>query len=877
MRKTIFSLLLCICVLLSAALPAGAKEEEQQPQTTRITIINRKSLLRLAEQCRLDSYSRDLEVSLEADIDLTGVDFEGFPVFSGSFEGNGHTIRGVNITASGSSQGFFRYLTDTAVVQNLNLEGLIQPEGSRSEVGGLAGSNAGRITNCTVTGTVSGSSNVGGLVGVNEISGILENCCVNGTVSGSHFVGGLAGENSGVIRNSENEANVNDTARQNSVELSDITLESLTGSESINTVTDIGGIAGTSGGVIRECVNRGNIGYPHMGYNIGGIAGTQSGMILNCENYGEIQGRKEVGGIVGQMEPTALIEYEEDALQILKRQLNSMGSTLNSTMSNLQGITDSIVGQVGALQGHVTNARDAVDTLIPDREDPQLPDLDTIQAAKNNISSSISGMSQTLEGMSATAYGAMGAMSTNLYTLQGQINAMRSTLGNVSETLGGSITDVSDLDSEEDLGGKVSGCVNCGPVLADRNAGGIAGAMSLENDLDHEDDWDISGNNSLNFESELRAVVLNCTNRAAVTVKKQNAGGIVGWQPMGLVKDSQSSGTLDAQSADYVGGIAGQSKGYIRSCSAKCEIFGKAYVGGIAGSGMTVTDCRSVVKLNQTVEKTGAILGFAEESNTQEEVPLSGNFYLTVSRDFGGIDGISYEGLAQPLDREMFLLLEDLPEMFQTVAVRFRYANGYERSFSVPLGGAFSSEWIPPLPQKNGQVGSWKDLDTTDLTEIVFDVTFESQYAAQTTVLQSEVSRNGQPVLLLQGSFPENARLTLTRSEAAVPTESGETLTEVWSFSAADTLSITTGRFRLPEEFESGEAKLLILGGDDTWREAEHTVDGSCLVFPMEPGDQSIALVRSPSVPWLWIAAAGAVLVIAYFCLRRYKANARKK
>ena len=67
--------------------------------------------------------------------------------------------------------------------------------------------------------------------------------------------------------------------------------------------TDIGGIAGFSNGVIQSCKNVGNVGYEHMGYNVGGIVGRQSGYLDGCKNTGIVNGRKDVGGIAGQLEP----------------------------------------------------------------------------------------------------------------------------------------------------------------------------------------------------------------------------------------------------------------------------------------------------------------------------------------------------------------------------------------------------------------------------------------------------------------------------------------------------------------------------------------------------------------------------------------------
>lgn len=871
MRNRISSLLLCLVLLLSIVLPANA-EETAEAQMMQYTISDTNSFLAFAEKCRLDSFSENLRVVLRADIDLTGVDFQGIPIFSGTFEGGGHTIRGLSITTEGSDLGLFRYLTDTAVVQDLNVTGTVQPGGSRSRVGGIAGNNAGKILHCSFSGTVSGKEYAGGISGTNAVSGIIENCTVSGHVSGGHFAGGMAGESSGVIRGCENTAAINETAVENTLELTDITLDSLTNSEAANTVTDIGGIAGSSIGVIRACVNRGTVGYRHMGYNIGGIAGTQSGALLDCENYGAIQGRKEVGGIVGQLEPTALIQYEEDALQILQRQLNNMGSVVSDTVTNVRSSGDRIITQVGQLQDHVQNAQDAVDSLIPDRENPELPDADTIQAAKNTISTSISGMTDTLQGMSSTAYSSVGALSTNLHSLQNQINAMRSTLGNVSQTLGGSITDVSDTDTELDLTGKVADCVNYGTILADRNAGGIAGAIAMENDLDYERDWTIAGDNSLNFESELRAVVLGCVNEAEVTCKKQNAGGIVGLQSMGLVKDCQNSGRLNAEAADYVGGISGQSQGFLRKNSAKCEILGTSYVGGIAGSATIVSDCRSMVKLGSGTEFLGAILGSAEEPRLDAEDPISGNLYFSVEKDLGGIDGISYAGQAEPVTREAFLALEELPQMFRSVTVRFRYPNGMERAFAVPLGDDLAADWVPPIPPKNGYQAYWEGLTEDALTGVLFDMTFEPAYTGTTTALESDALREEFPVMLLQGVFGENAKLAMLPSETDVPLANGEKLLEVWEFTVKGVESIAAARLRLPKDCDAKTAKLLLQGSGGDWREAEFTADGSYLVFTPEAGDTALALIRQPSYTVLIAAGlTGALVVLVGLLAVRYR------
>ncbi len=874
MTKRMTALLLSLLLILSLALPVFAEEEEEL-QTRRVTVANLKTFEKLVRNCRLDSYSKDLVVSLQTDLDLEGRAFEGIPIFCGRFEGNGHTIRGLKLTAEGSHQGFFRYLTDTAVVHNLHLEGTVQPSGTASEIGGFAGTNSGTIRNCSFTGTVSGKEFVGGIVGQNTVSGILENCRVGGSVYGGHFVGGIAGKNVGSIRNCENTALINETSQQNTVELTDITLQSMLQSESAGTVTDVGGIAGISSGVIRQCTNQVRIGYPSMGYNIGGIAGTQSGTIIDCENHGEIYGRKETGGIVGQMEPSTVMAFEEDVLQILSKQLDGMGKIVTQASSNLQGAGEDIIGQVGTMAHYVGTARDAVETLIPTEENPGIPDADTIQAARNSIGSSLIGMSRTIDGMGATAYSALGAVSSNLHAMNNQINAMRNTVSNVSETLGGSVVDLSDEDTELDLSGKVVDCRNFGAVQTDINGGGIVGAMALENDLDMQEDWTLSGENSLNFESEIRAVVLNCENTATVTVGKQNAGGIAGYQSLGLVKNCRNFGILDASAADHVGGISGQSTGFIRSSHANGEISGSEYVGGIAGTASIATDCYSLVHLIDCTEKFGAILGDTEENRTEEETPVSGNYYLAVADDPGAIDGISYEGQAQPMREEGFFLLEGMPERFGQVLVTFLYNNGAKREFSVDVGSTFPMEWAPPIPPKEGRQSYWKGLNDAALSGIFFDMTFYQEYTTQTTVLESAQTRENIPLMFVQGIFDADAELTTAGISAGPEVKTGEKILEAWEFHCTEPEKQSQIRLQIPSGADTDMLRVVIRDAAGNWREESHHLFGRYAVAALKPGDDAVALVQLTGISWVAVAAAlAAVSAAGWLYLKRKKQKA---
>ena len=885
--KRISALLLCLLLVLSLPVTALAEEAQDSEEGTTLRIARRQQFLDFAENCRLDSYSRNLSVILLTDIDLTGVDFSGIPIFCGNFDGNGHTVSGLSITRDGSNMGLFRYVDASGVIQNLTVSGAVTPDGSRSAVGGIAGHNAGKIQNCFFDGTVSGSDDVGGIAGINAITGIIDGCHSKGVITGDHRVGGVVGNNLGVVRSCNNRSGVNTTAEENQIKLSDISLETITGSESVSAVTDIGGIAGTSSGVIRQSKNRGNVGYQHMGYNVGGIAGTQTGYLYKCENFAQVYGRKEVGGIVGQMEPTTFIEYTEDTMQLLQSQLGTVSNLTGQAFSTIQDGNSDMGVQVDDLYNSLVDAKDALDTLLPNGDDPYPPDRDTIDAAINNANSSLAAAGSSLYAIMDSVNNTADSLSRIMRSIAGQISAMSATVGSASQNLGGTIEDISDRDTAEILSGKVEKCTNSGAVLGDLNAGGVVGAIAYENRLDPENDLQIGGDNSMNFDTQLRAVILGCENSGSVTAKRQNVGGIVGWMALGLTKDCLSTGSIDAEDANYVGGVAGRSDGYIRRCSAKSAITGNAYVGGIAGEGLTVTDCRSMVQLTGS-EKAGAILGFkgehsgflkseSDDTDETEEDTVTGNYYLTVGSDIGAIDGVSYADSAQPLEHDEFVELEGLDPIFKVISVRFVYDDGMMHTVTLAPGEALSPDSIPKLPEKAGYVGRWDGLADADLSDIRFDVSFPAVYTAEWETVQSEpLGESKLPTLLAQGQFSDNAPIQLTQMTKGPAPGVHDKFLEGYAFTlptgTADTL-------RYLPETEQKNVRVIVKGADGSWREVSHTQDGSYLVFAIEDGDESFCLIGSmkKSVSRLPIIGAGGAAVVVLLVVILLVHHRRKK
>ena len=373
-------------LLLSLAAPVGAAG-------SRITIRTPEDLVELSRRCSLDSWSRGKTVVLSADLDLSDVEFSSIPTFGGTFDGQGYTISGLTITGSGNVRGLFRYLQSGGVVQNVSLEVTIEPTDLQDSLGGLVGNNRGSVRNCTVTGSIQGETNIGGIIGVNESSGKIINSTFSGSVTGEHYVGGIAGQNLGSILQCVNQGKINTVAVEGEADLEDLDSRPLNSTENLPACTDIGGITGFSTGVLQSCKNTGPVGYEHVGYNVGGIAGRQSGYLNGCTNQGVILGRKDVGGIAGQLEPEIFLRYGEDLLNQLWSELGTLGDQVDHLLSDLNSTNTSTTAQLQMLSSHAGTAQDAAGELMDAAKDWANGNLSTV----NDLSARISWSLQQLE------------------------------------------------------------------------------------------------------------------------------------------------------------------------------------------------------------------------------------------------------------------------------------------------------------------------------------------------------------------------------------------------------------------------------------------------------------------------------------------------
>lgn len=144
----------------------------------------------------------DINITLDKNIDLTGKDWTPIGTsfsnkYTGTFDGGGHTIKGLTVTTNDQFVGLFGSIGYAGTVKNVMMED-VQITSNRSSgfAGGVAGYSDGTIENCSVSGSVSGTVYVGGVVGA-QWNGSITGCSSSATVKGTVYVGGVAGQTNG--------------------------------------------------------------------------------------------------------------------------------------------------------------------------------------------------------------------------------------------------------------------------------------------------------------------------------------------------------------------------------------------------------------------------------------------------------------------------------------------------------------------------------------------------------------------------------------------------------------------------------------------------------------------------------------------------------
>lgn len=237
------------------------------------TVTSADGLINVAEL--VNGGKTDINITLGKNIDLTGKGWTPIGTnyekrYKGTFDGRGHTIKGLTVTTNDQFVGLFGYLDRAGTVKNVVMEG-IQITSNHvlmsGNTGGVVGYSWGTIENCSVSGSVSGTNCVGGVVGGQQSSGSIIGCSSSATVKGTRHVGGVVGEKWGTMTACYATGNV--------------TLE-------INSPQDLsgGGVVGLNGGsTVLACYATGNVnskGRSTGNVHIGGLFGDNYTAVTAC-------------------------------------------------------------------------------------------------------------------------------------------------------------------------------------------------------------------------------------------------------------------------------------------------------------------------------------------------------------------------------------------------------------------------------------------------------------------------------------------------------------------------------------------------------------------------------------------------------------------
>ena len=248
----------------------------------------------------IDDWTSSAYYEQSGNITLTSA-WTPIATFSGTYDGNGNTINGLTFNASTTPQwGLFRAIGSLGTVKNVKLNG-VNISGNVSDIGAVAGANYGKIENCHVSGYISGKSYIGGLVGT-SYQGEITNCSFSGSVNGdiggySHHIGGIVGSN-------------NNGA---TVERCFVFPRASNPMDSISSIDGcVGGVAGSSYGIIKNCYTTIDVNTGGANTGVGGIAGLNSGgTVEHCYARGKVDGNGagNSGGVAGDGYGNGKVEY----------------------------------------------------------------------------------------------------------------------------------------------------------------------------------------------------------------------------------------------------------------------------------------------------------------------------------------------------------------------------------------------------------------------------------------------------------------------------------------------------------------------------------------------------------------------------------------
>ena len=600
--SAILVLALCLTlipVMSTVSRAAGNFAGGDGSEGTPYLIETAEQLKKLAEDVNNGTDYSGKHFMLKNDIDLEGTEwtpigiFDGLTEpsnkpFAGTFNGNGHEIKGLYINKPDKSyQALFQ--NNTGTIMNLTVSGNVT---GKARTAGIVGDNTGTISycvnNCKVTGA-GGTSEylyIGGIVGTNWTKGKIEHCINNGEIKGNGwYIGGIVGinENNCTVINCRNTGNI-------------------TGNNFV------GGIVGHNGsqsssrrGKIENCYNEGIV--SGQAY-VGGIAATNDYEITNCYNLGTVSGKdNRCGGIVGQNLYSPKIEncYNWGAV--------TGGTDIGGILGNNNGtVTNCYYFAENPSFGGIAGADVAGEAEYKTKEEfAQQGTFNGWDFTETWRISSFHGRPVLIDNPEPE------------FTLSGSGTAGDPYVIDTAATLQGFAQLVNGGNSFE---GKFIELTNDIDLLKEGVCGEKIGSWTpIGKDKAFKGTFDGKGHKILNL---------------YINDGTEDNAGLFGIND-GTIKDLAVTGTVTG--GRYAGGIVGtnRSNGKIESCSNACNVTGSSEVGGIAGlnEGGAIDNCYNTGDITGD-SKVGGVSGY-NDGGTIENSYSIGN--ITGSSNAGGVAG----------------------------------------------------------------------------------------------------------------------------------------------------------------------------------------------------------------------------------------------
>ncbi len=391
---------MCLCIMTPGEIFASKTGEGGIDFATGVVNIDSsEDFKKFADECRSQNYSLAKTFVLNADIDISAYPDLTVAYLDGVFEGQGHTISGLVIDEDISDCGLFRYVGESGAVYDLKVQAQVVFGEDQKNSGILAGTNRGEIVRCKSAGSLNARSQVGGIAGHNEKSGVIRDCVNEASIDGKFRTGGIVGLNEGVVSRCINKGSINintrikNSSKTGTSDTVNISIpNAVTGFAADERANETGGVAGCSKGDLLYCENEGSVGYKELGTDTGGITGRLSGCVMGCENRGTVKGRRNVGGIVGFLDPFRAVSLDRDYYDDIQEEFDRMDAALVNALDSGEKIGDDVYGGFYDITDRVKELKNVVRTYVDEY------DAD-VRSTRRNISAQADEIEDVIDKM----------------------------------------------------------------------------------------------------------------------------------------------------------------------------------------------------------------------------------------------------------------------------------------------------------------------------------------------------------------------------------------------------------------------------------------------------------------------------------------------